>query len=133
MSVCGYGYTLFISQFPPQKQQALKRGRRQFFGHRPLLIFSAISSTSTEPDNSIPISVKALASIVLSRRLLALSVLAASLLPSCSEAIEGGGRGELELERYTDPKDGFTFLRPSSWIKVYIFCSWILVLIASDV
>nr|GLL38765.1 psbP domain-containing protein 2, chloroplastic [Ipomoea trifida] len=114
ISVCGYGYTLFNSQFPPQKQQTQKRGR----GHRRLFNFCAISSTSIETDNSsIPVSVKALASIVLSRRLLAISVLAASLLPSCSEALEGG-REELELERYTDPKDGFTFLRPSSWIKI---------------
>ncbi|XP_019177228.1 PREDICTED: psbP domain-containing protein 2, chloroplastic [Ipomoea nil] len=119
MSVCGYGYTLFISQFPPHKQQTQKRGKGQSFGHRRLFNFSAISSTSIETHNSIPVSVKALASIVLSRRLLGISVLAASLLPSCSEAIEGGGgREELELERYTDPKDGFTFLRPSSWIKV---------------
>ena len=26
---------------------------------------------------------------------------------------------ELELERYTDSKEGFTLLRPSSWIKVF--------------
>nr|GMD49591.1 psbP domain-containing protein 2, chloroplastic [Ipomoea batatas]GMD53613.1 psbP domain-containing protein 2, chloroplastic [Ipomoea batatas] len=69
ISVFGYGYTLFNSQFPPQK-----RGRGQSFGHRRLFNFSAISCSSIETDNSIPLSVKALASIVLSRRLLAISV-----------------------------------------------------------
>lgn len=31
---------------------------------------------------------------------------------------------EIELERYTDSKEGFTLLKPSSFIKVfYLFCS----------
>lgn len=30
--------------------------------------------------------------------------------------------GEVELERYTDSKAGFTLLKPPSWIKVNIIC-----------
>ncbi|CAH9110839.1 unnamed protein product [Cuscuta europaea] len=124
MSVPGYWRALSGSQFPPLK---CRRGRSSLV-HRPGLIPSLVSCPSTEEtQNTTPVSVKELAPIVLSRRrLLARTILSASLLPSCSEAIEGGGREALELERYTDPKDGFTLLRPSSWIKVSILRLWLL-------
>jgi hypothetical protein len=61
----------------------------------------------------------ALVSHCLSKRKLGLSILAvfssSGLLPNMTKAIFAG---ELELERYTDPMEGFTLLRPSSWTKV---------------
>ncbi|CAH9116857.1 unnamed protein product [Cuscuta epithymum] len=115
MSVSGYWRALSGSQFPPLKS---RRGGSSLV-HRPGLIYSLISCPSTEEtQNTTPVSVNQLPPIVLSRRrLLARTILSASLLPNSSGAIEGG-REVLELERYTDPKDGFTLLRPSSWIKV---------------
>uniref|UniRef100_A0A6P3YTH5 psbP domain-containing protein 2, chloroplastic n=1 Tax=Ziziphus jujuba TaxID=326968 RepID=A0A6P3YTH5_ZIZJJ len=59
-----------------------------------------------------------LPSICLSKRELGLSALSLFLhgfLPNLPSAISAE---KLELERYTDSKEGFTLLRPSSWIKV---------------
>ncbi|XP_022947028.1 psbP domain-containing protein 2, chloroplastic isoform X1 [Cucurbita moschata] len=53
-----------------------------------------------------------------SRRALNVSVISLFLYgfsPSICEAVFAE---ELELERYTDSKEGFTLLRPSSWVKV---------------
>ncbi|XP_008460857.1 psbP domain-containing protein 2, chloroplastic isoform X1 [Cucumis melo] len=56
--------------------------------------------------------------LLLSRRALNVSVLSMFLYgfsPSISSAVFAE---DFELERYTDSKEGFTLLRPSSWVKV---------------
>ncbi|VFR03136.1 unnamed protein product [Cuscuta campestris] len=99
MSICRCGFALFnCSQF------LKRRIRRSSVHSRPNLNFSPISYLSNEETRySVPISGKEPSPIVLSRRLLTHSVLAAWLLPSCSGAIEGGGREALELERLRRP------------------------------
>ncbi|KAL5213900.1 hypothetical protein ABZP36_003052 [Zizania latifolia] len=42
----------------------------------------------------------------------------ASAAEAEAEGRGGGSGGELELERYTDPDEGFTLLKPASWLKV---------------
>ncbi|XP_054821328.1 psbP domain-containing protein 2, chloroplastic [Prosopis cineraria] len=53
----------------------------------------------------------------LTKRKLNLTVVATSIwgLPNVSSALLAE---EMKLERYTDSKEGFTLLKPSSWIKV---------------
>lgn len=55
----------------------------------------------------------------LSKRKLNLSILAvfssSGFLPNMTKAILAA---QLELERFTDPMEGFTLLKPSSWTKV---------------
>lgn len=60
----------------------------------------------------------ALISHCLSKRKLNLAILAVfsyGFLPNMPESIYAE---ELELQRYTDAKEGFTLLRPASWIQV---------------
>uniref|UniRef100_A0A0F7GYN4 PsbP domain-OEC23 like protein n=1 Tax=Hypseocharis bilobata TaxID=253189 RepID=A0A0F7GYN4_9ROSI len=59
-----------------------------------------------------------LLSLSLSKRNLNLSILALffnGFLPNLSKSVCAEG---MELERYTDSKEGFTLLKPSSWVKV---------------
>ncbi|XP_028766084.1 psbP domain-containing protein 2, chloroplastic-like [Neltuma alba] len=53
----------------------------------------------------------------LTKRMLNLTLVAMSIcgLPDVSSALLAE---EMELERYTDSKEGFTLLKPSSWMKV---------------
>ncbi|KAL3729071.1 hypothetical protein ACJRO7_033642 [Eucalyptus globulus] len=54
----------------------------------------------------------------LSKREANLSILAV-LLNGCGPSASAATlRQEVELERYTDSKEGFTLLKPSSWVKV---------------
>ncbi|KAG7982842.1 hypothetical protein I3843_04G073400 [Carya illinoinensis] len=69
-------------------------------------------SSYNDPDKD------AFVSHCLSKRKLNLAILAVfsyGFLPSMTESIFAE---ELELQRYTDAKEGFTLLRPSSWIQV---------------
>ncbi|KAJ7945117.1 PsbP domain-containing protein [Quillaja saponaria] len=57
-------------------------------------------------------------SLCISKRKLNLSLLAVFLcgfMPNTTKTLLAE---EIELERYTDSKEGFTLLRPSSWIKI---------------
>lgn len=76
---------------------------------------SSSSSLSASTSTSSPVL------LALSRRLLNLSVVAVvflwdPVLGSSSKATSDDNA--LELQRYTDSKEGFTLLVPSSWIKV---------------
>lgn len=55
----------------------------------------------------------------LSKRVLGLSIFAVILKGVFTNIPNAfSGEEDFELERYTDSKEGFTLLRPSSWIKV---------------
>ncbi|MCD7450039.1 PsbP domain-containing protein 2, chloroplastic [Datura stramonium] len=76
-----------------------------------------VSSISTHYRNEVKKSMEKLVPIVSSRRVLNVSILMALLWNSFSSFAMAMGE-MLELERYTDSAEGFTLLRPSSWIKV---------------
>ncbi|KAF8037345.1 hypothetical protein BT93_B0299 [Corymbia citriodora subsp. variegata] len=59
-----------------------------------------------------------LPSLRLSKREASLSILAILLNGCGSSASVATLPQEVELERYTDSKEGFTLLKPSSWVKV---------------
>ncbi|EOX92651.1 hypothetical protein QUC31_003748 [Theobroma cacao] len=71
-----------------------------------------------QENNNVPNKDPLLQSLSLSKRRLNFSALALifnGFLPDISKALSDK---ELELQRYTDVDEGFTFLRPSSWIKI---------------
>ncbi|XP_019265531.1 PREDICTED: psbP domain-containing protein 2, chloroplastic isoform X1 [Nicotiana attenuata] len=77
-----------------------------------------VASFSTPHSNETNKSMEEMVPIVSRRRVLNLSILTVLLwdrFSSFALAIDGE---VLELERYTDSAQGFTLLRPSSWIKV---------------
>lgn len=77
-----------------------------------------VSSLSIPHNNETNKSMAEMVPIVSNRRVLNLSILTFLLWdPFSSFAVAIGGE-VLELERYTDSAEGFTLLRPSSWIKV---------------
>ncbi|XP_009769698.2 psbP domain-containing protein 2, chloroplastic [Nicotiana sylvestris] len=77
---------------------------------RALLTVATFSTPHKSMEEMVP--------IVSNRRVLNLSILTILLWdPFSSFAVAIGGE-VLELERYTDSAEGFTLLRPSSWIKV---------------
>ncbi|XWS33128.1 hypothetical protein CRYUN_Cryun22dG0052200 [Craigia yunnanensis] len=85
-------------RFPSSKHKALKR--------------------QSQENNNNPNKETSLPPLSLTKRRLNSSALALILnvfLPHNSKAVSDK---ELELERYTDVEEGFTLLRPSSWIKV---------------
>lgn len=56
--------------------------------------------------------------VSVSKRELGLSILLGFPITSIPVLLSAAMVEEQQLERYTDAKEGFTFLRPSSWIKV---------------
>uniref|UniRef100_A0A5B6ZHN2 PsbP C-terminal domain-containing protein n=1 Tax=Davidia involucrata TaxID=16924 RepID=A0A5B6ZHN2_DAVIN len=104
--------------FAPSNQNLLSPSRPKPRPKPPLFSTSMSDSSSHKSiPNDIKNPHKENPSICLSKRKLNHSIVAIVLsatLPSISEA----KAEELELERYTDSKEGFTLLRPSSWIKV---------------
>ncbi|KAA8531154.1 hypothetical protein F0562_005932 [Nyssa sinensis] len=104
--------------FAPSNQNLVSPPRPK---PRPKSPLFSNSMSDSSPHKHIPIDInnshKENPSICLSRRKLNLSIVAVVLsaaLPSTAEA----KAEESELERYTDSKEGFTLLRPSSWSKV---------------
>ncbi|KAK9065507.1 hypothetical protein SSX86_014908 [Deinandra increscens subsp. villosa] len=81
----------------------------------PLSIFNR-SSSSPQPLNSLPIPIPT------RRKLLTISILlssSSSIAPFCRPTwAETETEDLLDLERYTDSNQGFTLLRPKSWIQV---------------
>ncbi|KAK2967193.1 hypothetical protein RJ640_022449 [Escallonia rubra] len=80
-----------------------------------LFAFSSLSSSSpkksrTGVDNRIGTQ--------RSKRMVNLSILSLLLSAPLSNLSKAVGAEELELETYTDSQEGFTLLRPSSWIEV---------------
>ncbi|CAK9168920.1 unnamed protein product [Ilex paraguariensis] len=121
MSVCGLfptSHTLFIGDHRPLTQAP--RPRPPVFYSSPSPSLSASGATSPNPYHPRPTEInnsKARLSVLVSKRMVSLSILAVILsapLTSFSKSISE----DLELERYTDLKEGFTLLKPSSWIKV---------------
>ncbi|XP_059432944.1 psbP domain-containing protein 2, chloroplastic-like [Corylus avellana] len=115
--------SLMASQicFPLWTHNLLKHNNAPTFSSPRTFFSISLSSTQQQHPKSIcnDPHKDALVSHCLSRRKLSLSILAvfwsSGLLPNMTKAILAG---ELELERYTDPTEGFTLLRPSSWTKV---------------
>lgn len=68
------------------------------------------NSTSSPAENKL--------SVYLSKRLLLNLSISTLLISSSSSSIVIAAEEEPELIRYTDSLEGFTFLRPSSYIKV---------------
>lgn len=93
--------------------------------HTPLFSNSMpkASSLLQRHTSTVPPPPPTLTSPLFTKRKLSLSILAAAVFlngffPNLPKPIFAQ---ELELERYTDSKEGFTLLRPSSWIKVFPF------------
>ncbi|XP_009616672.1 psbP domain-containing protein 2, chloroplastic [Nicotiana tomentosiformis] len=77
-----------------------------------------VSSLSIPHNNETNKSMAEMVPIVSNRRVLNLSILTVLLWDPFSTFSVAIGGEVLELERYTDSTEGFTLLRPSSWIKV---------------
>lgn len=98
--------------------------------HSPLFSNSMpkASSLLQRHTSTVPPPPPTLTSPLFTKRKLSLSILAAAVFlngffPNLPKPIFAQ---ELELERYTDSKEGFTLLRPSSWIKVFPFLQYLL-------
>ncbi|KAL6992974.1 hypothetical protein U1Q18_011088 [Sarracenia purpurea var. burkii] len=78
---------------------------------------SSSSSNAQKPRRESNVNLKGYPTICLRKRMLNLSVVAV-ILSSPISSISGAFAEDLELERYTDMKEGFTLLRPHSWIKI---------------
>ncbi|XP_016452240.1 psbP domain-containing protein 2, chloroplastic-like isoform X2 [Nicotiana tabacum] len=76
-----------------------------------------VSSLSIPHNNETNKSMAEMVPIVSNRRVLNLSILTVLLWDPFSTFSVAIGGEVLELERYTDSTEGFTLLRPSSWIK----------------
>ncbi|XP_059309842.1 psbP domain-containing protein 2, chloroplastic [Lycium ferocissimum] len=76
------------------------------------------SSFSIPFNNELKKSMEELVPIVSSRRAVNVSILTVLLWDTLSCFIAMANGEVLEVERYTDSVEGFTLLRPSSWIKV---------------
>lgn len=119
--------SLMASQicFPLWTNNLLKHNNAPRVSSPRTLLSICLSSTQQHHPKSIcnDPHKDAFVSHCLSRRQLSLSILGvfwpSGLFPYMTKAILAG---ELELERYTDPMEGFTLLRPSSWTKVYMDC-----------
>ncbi|XP_056168351.1 psbP domain-containing protein 2, chloroplastic-like [Syzygium oleosum] len=110
-----------------QTCSALSDHHRSLFNLRPFPFPPLNSSTSrsiTKPriptrNRSPRAQVPFLPAVRLSKRRAASLSILAILLNGCgSSASLATLPQEVELERYTDSKEGFTLLKPSSWVKV---------------
>ncbi|KAK3017868.1 hypothetical protein RJ639_004816 [Escallonia herrerae] len=83
----------------------------------PLTLFAFSSPSSSSPKKS-SIGVDNRIGTQRSKRMVNLSILSLLLSAPLSNLSKAVGAEELELETYTDSQEGFTLLRPSSWIEV---------------
>ncbi|KAH7566929.1 hypothetical protein JRO89_XS08G0255000 [Xanthoceras sorbifolium] len=74
--------------------------------------FSCLTAHNYEKKETVRVS------LCLSKRELTISSIALVLNGFCPIISKALSNEKMELERYTDSKEGFTVLRPSSWIKV---------------
>ena len=88
-------------KFPSSKPKALKHQSKENYNNPNKEILLPLLSLTKRRLNSS-----------------ALALILNGFLPHNSKALSDK---ELELERYTDVDEGFTLLRPSSWIKVPFF------------
>lgn len=93
------------------------------FGSKRLSPITISSSSScrklTRESKESPNDYTAITTTCLRKRMLNLSILALILsLPISSSISNVVMAQDLELERYTDSKQGFTLLKPPSWVKV---------------
>lgn len=99
-------FVIFQNLIPPSPITSYKP-RLPFsstISHSPSSSFSPTSSCSVKWSETLPIAVR--------RRTISLSILGFLF------SYEALASEELDLDRYTDSKEGFTLLVPSSWIKV---------------
>lgn len=101
---------------------------RLLFGPKTLSPTTTIFSSScaqkpTRESNESPNAYPATKITCLRKRVLNLFIVAVTLSLTMSSSISKVTAQDLELERYTDSKQGFTLLRPPSWVKVSLSLS----------
>ncbi|KAM7459737.1 hypothetical protein LguiA_036280 [Lonicera macranthoides] len=114
MALCGLSVTHsnLILYIPP-----LKPTTRRSRTHSPL--FSPLTTTLTTLLSQNPKQIDPVKPpICLSKRVLNLTILAVLSSVPLSRFSKSMAQDYLDLELYTDSKEGFTLLKPSSWIKV---------------
>ncbi|XP_044469249.1 psbP domain-containing protein 2, chloroplastic [Mangifera indica] len=92
---------------------ALSTHHNSAFVHNPITKFSSSTKPPFSPRNFKTETLQV--SLCLCKREINLSLVALLLNGFYAKVSKAE---EMELERYTDSTEGFTFLRPSSWIKV---------------
>ncbi|XP_047316971.1 psbP domain-containing protein 2, chloroplastic [Impatiens glandulifera] len=109
-------FQFLVSSRPPKQLFRLNPSRRRFFSSVSYSCAAAAAISPTDDDEE-PQERNVVHSIQLSKRNLYLAAAAIFSSVSVSEFSKAMAQ-DFDLQRYTDSTQGFTILKPSSWIQV---------------